>query len=177
MECFFYVPLSTFKGPRNPVETVFWTNAVEFCNWLSKREGAEYRLPTEAEWEYACRAGTSTTYSFGDDASKLSLYSWYKVNSGNTTHAVGEKLTNPWGLYDMYGNVHEWCLDGIGRYGSESILIDPTGPTSGSRRVLRGGCSVGQPKFCRSASRNSESLVYHDKVVGFRVARTYDLSP
>ena len=107
------------KAANKPVEQVSWDDAVEFCRKLSVREGAEYRLPTEAEWEYACRAGTTTAYSFGDDASRLGDYAWYIENSGRTTQPVGEKLPNAWGLYDMHGNVREWCQDWYGHYGSE----------------------------------------------------------
>ena len=88
-----------------------WNDAVEFCRKLSDQERVEYRLPNEAEWEYACRAGTTTTYSFGDDESQLGKYAWFDVNSGYETHSVGQKEPNAWGLYDMYGNVFEWCQD------------------------------------------------------------------
>ena len=168
---------STFKVSRNPVETVFWTNAVEFCNRLSKSEGVEYRLPTEAEWECACRAGTSTTYSFGDDASKVGQYMWYTYNSDLTTHPVGQKLPNAWGLYDMHGNVWEWCQDWYGHYGSENVLIDPTGSASGKYRVLRGGSFAHRPKDVRSANRHSLQPDNRGDGIGFRLARTYDLSP
>jgi formylglycine-generating enzyme required for sulfatase activity len=99
-----------------PVERVSWNDAVEFCRKLSDEEGVEYRLPTEAEWEYACRAGTTTAYSFGNDVAQLGEYAWYADNSENTSHAVGEKKPNAWGLYDMHGNVWEWCQDWFGPY-------------------------------------------------------------
>ena len=165
------------KGANKPVETVSWNDAVEFCRKLSAQEGEEYRLPTEAEWEYACRAGTTTAYSFGYDAYRLSDYAWYSENSGSTPHAVGLKLPNAWGLYDMYGNVLEWCQDWHGSYGKETVVIDPTGPASGEHRVLRGGSFVFPPGIVRSAVR-AISLPDHRSVnVGFRLARTYDLSP
>lgn len=107
---------SKLKGANHPVENVSWKDAVTFCEKLSslpaeRAAGRVYRLPTEAEWEYACRAGTTTAYSFGDDEQDLGKYVWSIENSGNTAHAVGEKLPNGWGLYDMHGNVWEWCLD------------------------------------------------------------------
>ncbi len=127
---------SQFKGPQNPVEKVSWADAVEFCGKLSampaeKTAGHVYRLPTEAEWEYACRSGTTTAYSFGDDASRLGDYGWFKGNSDSKPHPVGEKKPNAWGLYDMNGNVYEWCQDRYGAYPSGSAT-DPTGVSSGS---------------------------------------------
>ena len=153
-----------------------WNDAVEFCRKLSAQEGEEYRLPTEAEWEYACRAGTTTAYSFGDDVSLLGEYAWHRGNMVNATHTVGEKLPNPWGLYDMHGNVWEWCQDWAA-YGSENELIDPTGPASGERRVLRGGSFDLLPMIVRSANRDNNRPVGRTSSAGFRVARTYNLSP
>jgi len=166
------------KGENKPVEQVSWNEAAEFCRKLSEQEGVEYRLPTEAEWEYACRAGTSTAYSFGNDASGLGEYSWYSDNSDNTTHAVGQKLPNPWGLYDMHGNVWEWCHDWHGGYKTEQVLIDPKGAASGGWPVLRGGAFNNQPKYVRSANRSHTPTVrVIGTFIGFRLARTYDLSP
>jgi formylglycine-generating enzyme required for sulfatase activity len=130
---------SYFKGSNLPVEFVTWNDVVEFCKNLSQKEGKTYRLPTEAEWEYACRAGTTTKFSFGDDESQLGDYAWYDENSGDKTHSVGEKKPNAWGLYDMHGNVWEWCQDWYGSYRSGSIT-DPPGSQTGQGRVLRGGC-------------------------------------
>ena len=151
------VNASKYKGADNPVETVSWEDAVEFCRKLSelpaeKAAGNVYRLPTEAEWEYACRAGTTTKYSFGDDESKLGDYGWFSENSGTKTHPVGGKKPNAWGLYDMYGNVWEWCQDWHGDYPSGAVT-DPAGATSGSDRVDRGGCWYNSAGFCRSAAR------------------------
>ena len=167
---------SHFKGKQNPVEKVSWDEAVEFCRKLSelpaeKKAGHVYRLPTEAEWEYACRAGTTTKYSFGDSESELGDYAWYRDNSGETTHPVGGKKPNPWGLYDMHGNVFEWCQDWYGDYPSGAVT-DPTGAAVGSIRVLRGGCWYDYSGHCRSAGRSRATPVYRDLNLGFRVLRS-----
>ena len=164
---------SEFKGADNPVETVNWDDAVDFCRRLSelpaeKEAGNVYRLPTEAEWEYACRAGTTTKYSFGDDESDFGEYGWYRENSGITTHPVGSKLPNAWGLYDMHGNVYEWCQDRHGDYPSGSVT-DPTGPAVGSSRVFRGGCWFYSVEFCRSAIRYGYGPSLRVSCLGFRV--------
>jgi formylglycine-generating enzyme required for sulfatase activity len=147
-----------------PVELVSWFDATAYCAQLTQQERAAgriatnsvYRLPTEAEWEYACRAWTSTRFSYGDDPGYTSLtnYAWYSDNSGNLTHPVGQKLPNPWGLYDMHGNVWEWCQDWWGTY-SGGIAVDPQGPATGSYRVIRGGDWGRYAGFCRSAYRDS----------------------
>ena len=141
----------------------------------------QYRLPTEAEWEYACRAGTSTAYSFGNDVRQLPQYAWYEDNSKYTTHPVGKKLPNAWDLFDMHGNVSEWCQDWYALYGNEKVVSDPTGPASGDsiapHRVLRGGAFNLQPKCGRAADRYSNLPGYRDRNIGFRLARTYPLSP
>jgi formylglycine-generating enzyme required for sulfatase activity len=131
---------SYFADSLRPVDKVYWDNAVEFCRKLSQKEGMTYRLPTEAEWEYACRAGTTTKYYWGDSDSNVGNYAWYDNNSGSETHQVGRKLPNAWGLYDMSGNVQEWCEDWFNfEYYSRSPLKDPPGPLSGEDRVQRGG--------------------------------------
>jgi formylglycine-generating enzyme required for sulfatase activity len=168
--------LSYFKGPQNPAENVSWDEAVEFCRKLSelpaeKSAGYEYRLPTEAEWECACRAGTKTQYSFGDSASELGAYEWYGENSGKTTHPVGGKKPNAWGLYDMHGNVWEWCQDWHGDYPSGSVT-DPTGAGWGSLRVSRGGCWSSFARRCRSAFRLWSTPDYRFYYLGFRVLRS-----
>ena len=124
----------------HPVVNVSWNDAAAFCQWLSRKEGKEYRLPTEAQWEYACRAGSTTRYSFGDDATSLGEYAWYAGNSGSKTHPVGEKKPNAWGLYDMHGNVWEWCADWFAAdYYAKSPTNDPVGPDSGASRVVAWG--------------------------------------
>jgi formylglycine-generating enzyme required for sulfatase activity len=169
---------SQFTGDLNrPVEQVSWIDATNYCARLTAQErsagrlpaGWAYRLPTEAEWEYAARAGTTTRFSYGDDPgyTQLGNYAWYVANSGNTTHPVGQKQPNPWGLYDMHGNVWEWCLDWYGTYPGGS-LTDPVGPGSGSYRVLRGGSWSNVGLYCRSASRFYFTPGFRDIVIGFR---------
>jgi len=146
---------SHYKGPSNPVERVSWNDAVKFCYRLSQRTGCDVRLPTEAEWEYACRAGSSTAFHFGDSGSQLGDYAWNSGNSGGKTHPVGQKRPNAWGLYDMYGNVFEWCQDWYDSdYYGQSPAADPKGPSSGMDRVLRGGCWNSGAGRCRSAFRS-----------------------
>ena len=138
---------STFRGPTLPVDGVSWEDATNYCARLNARElaagrlpaGWKYRLPTEAEWEYACRAGTTTTYSFGNDTVNMSLYVWYGANAQGTTHDVGRKGPNHWGLYDMHGNALEWCNDWYGSLPGGNVT-DWQGPSSGSLHVRRGGC-------------------------------------
>ena len=141
---------SHFKGDRNPVEKVSWNDCQEFLS----RAGDGLRLPTEAQWEYACRAGSRERFCFGSDDASLGGYAWYSGNSGETTHPVGEKIPNAWGLYDMHGNVWEWCADWYdGGYYANSPAEDPQGPSSGQFRVLRGGSWVIGAVLCRSANR------------------------
>jgi formylglycine-generating enzyme required for sulfatase activity len=185
-----------------PVEQVSWEDAVEFCKRLSdlpeeKKAGRVYRLPTEAEWEYACRAGSKTAYSFGESARSLGDYAWIGNNSGSreldcdtlwakmknnpqeyldtllsagcATHPVGEKKPNAWGLYDMHGNVWEWCSDWYGVY-PKGAVKDPTGAKEGSKRVSRGGSWRNVAGLCRSASRGGGSPSRRYAIIGFRVA-------
>jgi len=154
---------SKWKDTDRPVERVTWEEATEFCRKLSalpeeKQAGRVYRLPTEAEWEYACRAhllfmgGWPTRWSFGDAEQRLGHYAWFNENSGGQTHPVGKKIPNAWGLYDMHGNVWEWCSDWYGDY-PKGDVEDPQGPSGGSFRVHRGGGWNGTAWHCRSASR------------------------
>jgi formylglycine-generating enzyme required for sulfatase activity len=157
---------SDFKGETNPVETVAWNEATEFCKKVSEKTRQEVRLPTEAEWEYACRAGSKTRFCFGDAREGLGDYAWYNANSGNTTHPVGQKKPNAWGLYDMHGNVFEWCSDWYGEYAA-GPAADPTGPATGSDRVLRGGCWFSNPLPCRSAGRLASGQGHRHTINGF----------
>jgi formylglycine-generating enzyme required for sulfatase activity len=156
---------SNFKGADRPVERVRWTEAMEFCRIFSLKTGQSYSLPTEAQWEYACRAGTTTAYSFGDDPSSLQDYGWYEGNSGKQTHPVAQKLPNPWGLYDMHGNVWEWCQE---RYGKD---YDATRSSSAIFRVLRGGSWSYGARLCRSANRDHEAPLARNAFDGFRLVR------
>lgn len=165
---------SEFKGANNPVGMVSWEDAVAFCRRLSelpaeKAAGNVYRLPTEAEWEYACRAGTTTKLSFGDDESEFGEYAWHSGNSNYKTHPVGGKKPNAWGLYDMHGNVFEWCQDLYGDYPSGTVT-DPTGAAQSPFRVLRGGSYGSDAAGCRSAQRSGNRPSSGSDDVGFRVS-------
>uniref|UniRef100_UPI004055B4C1 SUMF1/EgtB/PvdO family nonheme iron enzyme n=1 Tax=Candidatus Electronema sp. TaxID=2698783 RepID=UPI004055B4C1 len=156
---------------QRPVINVSWEDAVAYCEWLRQETGHIYRLPTEAEWEYACRAGSESAYCFGDDEVRLSEYAWHEKNSSKKTHPVGEKKANAWGLYDMHGNVWEWCADWYGTdYYAVSPNGNPIGPDSGSDRVIRGGSWSNTPKFVRTANRFRHAPDYRDDFLGFRVA-------
>jgi len=155
---------SHFKGAKNPADNISWEASQEFVKKLNEKfgnSGVTFSLPTEAQWEYACRAGTSTRYGYGNEEAGLEEYGWFKSTAGGKTHPVGEKKPNAWGLYDMHGNVWEWCADWYdGNYYKQSPSNDPAGPAdpkgeSGvASRVLRGG-SWGDPAFyCRSAYRH-----------------------
>jgi formylglycine-generating enzyme required for sulfatase activity len=170
---------SRFSGnPQNPVESVTWFNAQAFCEKLSQLTGKNYRLPTEAEWEYACRARTETLFSFGDDKEQLGDYAWFRTNSNNETHPVGEKLPNPWGIYDMHGNVWEWCADQYHEsYARKPDNIKKNGSiawadnniTNQSSRILRGGSWFHIPVKSRSASREKYDADDGFNDIGFRV--------
>ncbi|MCP4702648.1 MAG: SUMF1/EgtB/PvdO family nonheme iron enzyme [Gammaproteobacteria bacterium] len=157
---------------RHPVINVSWEDAAAYCEWLSEQTGAGYRLPTEAEWEYACRAESETAYYFGNDEQALTENAWYSENSGSKTHPVGEKTANAWGLYELSGNVCEWVQDLYAEY-SEEAQTNPTGPETGSRRVMRGGSWLDDAGGCRSAYRGLWRPVIRDHNLGFRLARTY----
>jgi RNA polymerase sigma factor (sigma-70 family) len=172
---------SYHKGAKNlPVTMVSWNDCQEFIKKLNEKTTAfaaakpgedvgPIRLPTEAEWEYACRAGSETEYCFGDSTNALAEYAWFSDNSGRKPHPVGEKKPNAWGLYDMHGNVLEWCADWYGELSqAEAEQIDPSGPSSGSSRVLRGGSLLYPPVSCRSVYRQLNHPTGRDFMIGFR---------
>jgi formylglycine-generating enzyme required for sulfatase activity len=185
---------SHFKGAKNPMEQMSWADAALYCNARSRAEGLEpcydeesgecdfsangYRLPTEAEWEYACRAGTDTEHFFGLEQRRLKDHAWYADNSLEKTHPVGQKKPNPWGLYDMYGNVAEWCNDIYDEsYYENSRQKDPRGPTEGKKYVLRGGAWSSSADKCRSSYRVGEDPGFQDACfarddIGFRCVRS-----
>jgi formylglycine-generating enzyme required for sulfatase activity len=165
-----------------PVEQVSWDDAVAYCAALTEQErlagrirtNSVYRLPTEAEWEYGCRAWTSTRFSYGDDPgyTELTNYAWYYENSDGQTHPVGQKLPNPWGLYDMHGNLLERCQDWWAYNLPGGIVVDPQGPDTGSRRVVRGGTRgdwYESARDWRSAVRGGVSPGFRHYILGFRV--------
>ena len=158
------------KGGNWPVEQVSWPDATEFCRKLSAREMRIFRLPTEAEWEYACRARSKSRFCFGDLDRQLGIYAWYKSNSGRSTHPVGRKRRNAWGLHDVHGNVWEWCQDWYASdYYARSPEDNPRGPDSGILRVIRGGSWASGPGQCRSASRHAHPSQVGTCTIGFRV--------
>jgi len=161
---------SKFIGRLRPVECVSWNEAVAFCKRLSAITRRGVRLPTEAEWEYACRAGTKTAYSFGNDSKDLAAYGWCKTNSNRKTQSVRQKKPNAWGLYDMHGSVFEWCSDWYAESYAKAKNQDPQGPTSGSKRVLRGGSGFHDLANCRSAFRLCLTSDARYNSLGFRVA-------
>ncbi len=166
---------SKFRGEKNPIEMMSWIDAVSFCKKVSeipeeKAAGREYRLPTEAEWEYACRAGSTTSFSYGDTAESLGEYAWFNENLEAMTHPVGEKKPNRWGLYDMHGNVNEWCQDLHEASYPKGPATDPQGPTIGSFHVLRGGDWRSIPAYCTSTHRSTFVPTSGSPHNGFRVA-------
>ncbi|MCP4941689.1 MAG: formylglycine-generating enzyme family protein [Planctomycetaceae bacterium] len=166
-----------FTSPANAINSLSWNQANEFCQRLSmlpeeKAAGRIYRLPTEAEWEYACRAGTDTAYSFGDDPTQVTTNAWYNRNSGQDTHPPSQKPPNPWGFSDMHGNAWEWCQNWLYDY-PDTPETDPTGPATGKLHVLRGGGWFHREPDCRSASRFTEDPNSPTKFTGgLRVAYT-----
>ena len=177
---------SRWKAGDNPVEQVRWSDAVRYCNKRSAGEGLQpcydletwrcnfqangYRLPTEAEWEYACRAGTKTAYYFGDNESKLSDHAWFEDNAGGKPRPVGGKPANPWGLYDMHGNVWQWCNDFYQvDYYQQSPEKDPRGPKAGETKVVRGGAWKFSADSCRSGYRYNENPGYADVCFGYDI--------
>lgn len=192
---------SKFVGDSLPVDKVTWFDAVLFCNALSRQDGFDtvyeytdiigtpgdncqlkdlkvdlakkgYRLPTEAEWEYAFRGGTTTEYYWGNssDIDTMSMYAWYSKNSNNETHNVGEKLPNDYSIHDMSGNLYEWCNDWYGTYSSDTE-VDPEGPVAGNGKVIRGGNWLTSAKYCRASYRGYTNAAFRCSAIGFRIAR------
>lgn len=153
------------KGPENPVDGVTWKVLKPFL----KKLGKGFRLPTETEWEYACRAGSTTRFCFGDDEAQLGDYAWCGKNNQVKTHPVGQKKPNAWGIHDMHGNLWEWCADWYADYPQEPVT-DPTGPRVGERRVVRGGYWGSLPRECRCAKRRAINPQTQESLLGFRVA-------
>ena len=177
---------SHFKGVKRPVENVSWNDASTFCRELAAKTGSSVRLPTEAEWEYACRAGTTTAYQWGNDpddgngwcnaadqTARQKFPHWTAFNWSDGyvyTAPVGHFKANAWGLYDMHGNVWEWCSNWYAEeYAARANAQDPTGPASGTHRILRGGSWSPYPKYCRSAYRRSGYPTWRRRYIGFRV--------
>jgi len=163
------------EAPNHPAVFISWEYVQAFITKLNEAESLQvYRLPTEAEWEYACRAGTTTRWSCGNNEGQLGNYAWYRGNASGVGevygHEVGTKLSNPWGLYDMHGNVWEWCQDRYGAYSSDA-QTDPTGPTTGSDRVIRGGYFTYIAQSTRSAFRSYSSPGSRYSNIGARLLR------
>jgi len=160
---------SYFKGDNLPVESVSWNDVQEFIRKLNAQTGKQYRLPTEAEWEFACRGGLQSAHYKYSGSNNLNDIAWYSDNSGNTTHPVGTKSPNELGIYDMSGNVWEWCNDWYGNY-SSAVQTNPQGPASGSDRVFRGGGWNDGARFVRVSIRGSYTPVSRDSSLGFRLS-------
>ncbi|MBF0451435.1 MAG: formylglycine-generating enzyme family protein [Candidatus Magnetomorum sp.] len=162
---------SHFSGDRHPVEQVSYNDVHEFINQLNTLEKTKaYRLPYEAEWEYAVRAGSQTIYSFGNTTNQLETAAWFRKNSAKSTHPVGKLAPNAWGLYDMHGNVHEWCEDWFDKkYYTVSPQKNPTGPKKGLAKSLRGGDWGSEDWHCRAASRSLGSPDRRGNRLGFRL--------
>jgi len=179
---------SSFKDARGmaPVERVSWEDAQEFCTRLSglpdeQRARRHYRLPTEAQWECACRAGTAWRFCFDESSADLGAYAWYADNSASRTHPVGQKKPNAWGLYDMHGNVFEWCQDsydsGYYRMFTSEPAVDPSASSEASDRVIRGGCYPGRSTDCRSANRERSVPTNRSSYYGFRLVLDQSSKP
>jgi formylglycine-generating enzyme required for sulfatase activity len=173
---------SKWPDDKLPVHCVTWREAAFFCQQMSNLEAERlakrtYRLPTEAEWEYACRAGSKSHFSFGDNPADLKDYAWFELNAGNQPHPVGQLKGNAWGLFDMHGNVHEWCADWYGPYPFKALTRDPFGPPAGQERVWRGGSFSNLGMDCRSAVRGRfrpDPIGRGDPFSGLRLVMSLD---
>jgi formylglycine-generating enzyme required for sulfatase activity len=160
---------SHHPGAELPVENVSWNDCRDFLAQLGKKTGRSFALPTEAEWEYACRAGTATAWSFGDEEGALGDYAWDEANAGGVTHPVGTKRPNPWGLCDMHGNVGEWCSDWYAKHAYDGgPATDPAGPAKGDARIWRGGAWGDNPGYLRSSYRNCRGPEGRQAGIGLR---------
>ena len=167
-----YIDLTWGMGRdgNQPTNSMSQAATIMYCKWLYNQTGVFYRLPTEAEWEYACRAGTTTEYFFGATPAKLGEFAWFEKNSGGKPRPVGQKKPNPWGLFDMCGNVWEWCNDFYQvDYYKESPKENPRGPKSGQTKVLRGGAFRFSNDNCRSGYRYNENPGYADVCFGYDI--------
>jgi formylglycine-generating enzyme required for sulfatase activity len=158
------------ENGAHPVVGISWEDAAAYCEWLSEQTGEQYSLLSESQWEYACRAGSRAEYGFGSNTGQLGNYAWYHGNAESQINPVGQKQPNAWGLYDMHGNVWEWVRDWYGDY-SVKPQYNPSGPESGSNRVIRGGSWNNDADDCRSAYRNHNDPGDRDNDLGFRLAR------
>jgi len=189
-----YGDLTMGYGKKNPAIGMTWHNAQTFCRWLSKKTAKEYRLPTEAEWEYACRAGTTNVFGFSDDPNGLADFAWYQANSDGQTHEVAKRKPNAWGLYDMLGNVREWVYDFYSPQAyidaaKKSPIVNPPGPEAGKVHVARGGDHRSPQQELRCAARAFEETWWRSgdpqipksqwwlpemDFIGLRIARSGD---
>jgi formylglycine-generating enzyme required for sulfatase activity len=168
---------SHFKGPKLPVDTVSWNDCQQFFAKLREKTGRTFSLPTEAQWEYACRAGSKARWRFGDQPDALVDYAWFNKNSGNVTHPVGTKKPNAWGVHDLYGNLGEWCSDWYGNPYPKGDATDPQGPPSGQSKVIRGGAWGDDPINARSAYRNANGPDGKHDGIGFRCVMAAKSTP
>jgi formylglycine-generating enzyme required for sulfatase activity len=165
-------PSRAKKEKNLPVENVSFDECLEFLKKMGDKDGQRYRLPSEAEWEYACRAGSKSCYCFGDDPKLLGEYAWYRDNAGEKPHPVAQKKPNRWGLCDMHGNIWEWCADWYGAYPKDAV-VDPKGPEKGTSRVLRGGSFYSPSSFVRCSIRGYFDPAKRGLNIGFRAAKSF----
>ncbi|MBF0225985.1 MAG: formylglycine-generating enzyme family protein [Desulfobacterales bacterium] len=165
---------SRFVGEKHPVENISWEEANLFIDKLNKMLTVDgFRLPTEAEWEYSCRAGSKASYCFGNDINLLKDYAWYYDNSNGHPQTVGQLKPNAWGVHDMHGNVWEWCDDWYGEYPSD-LMIDPNGPLTGTNKVSRGGSWLNYARSCQAGYRSYYSPQNRGNGIGFRIVRSFE---